>query len=126
MRVLIVDDSAVMRKLIVRNLRQAGFSVKTVLEASNGEEALAQFEADGVDLVLCDLNMPRMDGYELARRLRERAAEVPILLVTSEGSKAKVARARRCGVSEHLQKPPTPEELKHKIDKLLGTQQDGS
>ena len=65
LRVLIVDDSSVMRKIVDRSLRQAGMEIKEVFEASNGVEALARMQQTRVDLILSDINMPTMDGLEL-------------------------------------------------------------
>jgi len=62
-RTLIVDDSSVMRKIVERSLRQAGLELEKVLEAGNGAEALALLGNETVDLILCDINMPIMDGW---------------------------------------------------------------
>ena len=78
-RALIVDDSSVMRKIVERSLRQAGLEISAVLEAGNGAEALAVLAENHVDLILCDINMPVMDGLELVKRLAtvENARGVP-------------------------------------------------
>src|SRR5579864_2042476 len=67
-RALIVDDSSAMRKIVERSLRQAGLGIAQILEAGNGAEALAAVQANKVDLILCDINMPVMDGLETRRR----------------------------------------------------------
>ncbi len=118
--ILVVDDSAVMRMMISRGLRQAGFEVTKTVEASNGEEALAKFVPGEIDIVFSDLNMPTMDGLELAKRLRKLSPRVPILLITAEGSAAKMEEAKACGVSDFLRKPPTAVDLKLKVGPLLG------
>lgn len=118
-RILVVDDSAVMRMMISRGLRQAGFEVTKTIEASNGEEALQKFVPDEVDIVFSDLHMPTMDGFELSRRIRDISPDVPILLITAEGSTAKIDEARALGVSDFLRKPPTPVDLKLKVGPLL-------
>jgi two-component system chemotaxis response regulator CheY len=69
-RVLIVDDSSVMRKIVERSLRQAGFPVSQVFEANNGAEALEMLGTQHPDLILTDVNMPTMDGLEFVRKLR--------------------------------------------------------
>ncbi|MBI3270567.1 MAG: response regulator [Planctomycetes bacterium] len=120
LRIMIVDDSSVMRMLLARGLRQAGFDVVHVIEAGNGTEALAQFRPGEIDIVFCDLAMPTMDGYEFVTRLRQVAPAIPILLITAEGSPAKMDLARRCGASEVIQKPPTLDELQRKVPALLG------
>ncbi len=118
--ILVVDDSAVMRMMISRGLRQAGFEVTKTVEASNGEEALTKFVSGEIDIVFCDLNMPTMDGLEFSKRLRKVSARVPILLITAEGSAAKMEEAKACGVSDFLRKPPTAVDLKLKVGPLLG------
>jgi two-component system chemotaxis response regulator CheY len=71
-RVLIVDDSSVMRKIVERSLRQAGVNITQVLEAGNGVEALDVLNQGKVDLILCDINMPVMDGLEFVKQLSGR------------------------------------------------------
>src|SRR5208337_5269560 len=94
-RVLIVDDSSVMRKIVERSLRQAGIEVGEVLEASNGAEALAEVQKAPFDLILSDINMPAMDGLEFLRNLSniESAKGVPVVMITTEGSEARVVEA---------------------------------
>jgi two-component system chemotaxis response regulator CheY len=68
-RALIVDDSSVMRKIVERSLRQSGIELEKVVEAANGSEALAALQSNVVDLILCDINMPVMDGLEFVRQV---------------------------------------------------------
>jgi len=68
-RALIVDDSSVMRKIVERSLRQSGIELEKVVEAANGSEALAALQSNVVDLILCDINMPIMDGLEFVRQV---------------------------------------------------------
>ena len=70
LRALIIDDSSVMRKIVERSLRQAGLDLSEVKEAGNGAEALALLANTIVDLILCDINMPVMDGLEFVKRLK--------------------------------------------------------
>ena len=118
-RILVVDDSQVMRLMLLRNLRQAGFPIDKMVDASTGSEALTKFKPDEIDIVFSDLNMPGMDGIELAKRIREISKKVPILLITAEGSPAKMQEALAAGVNATIQKPPTPEDLKAKVESLL-------
>jgi len=119
-RILLVDDSSVMRKIILRSLRQAGIEVESAVEAADGDEALRLFQPAGVDLVICDLNMPRMGGDELARQLRLRDPNVPILLITAEAGRQKLGDALACGASDILRKPFLPDELRSRVLPLLG------
>ncbi len=94
LRVIVVDDSRVMRQIVIRTLRQAGYGDWEVTEASNGAEALEVVLAQQPDLVLSDWNMPEMSGIDLLRRLTVAAPDVPLGFVTSEGLAAD-AGARR-------------------------------
>lgn len=85
-RALIVDDSAVMRKIVERSLRQAGIELEKVVEAGNGAEALGVLRDNAVDLILCDINMPVMDGLEFVRQMGtvENAKGVPVVMITTD------------------------------------------
>jgi len=119
--VLIVDDSAAIRKILHRVLVQAEVSLGKVLEASDGLEALDKLKTDKVGLILSDINMPNMDGIELLSKLKEDASfkSVPILMVTTEGSQAKVMQALELGASGYVRKPFTAEQIKEKLAGLL-------
>lgn len=120
-KILIVDDSATMRKILMRSLRQAGIDCEAFLEAANGAEGLAQLNADAaIDVVLSDVNMPVMNGLDFVKAVRARAerSSVPILMVTTEGSDASVKSALDAGASGYLTKPFTPESLKTAFDGL--------
>ena len=97
--VLIVDDSSVMRKIIERSLRQAGLEISQVFEAANGLEALAVLNRQKVNLVLCDINMPAMDGLDFVKQLPgvENAKGVPVVMITTEGSEGHVVQALSAG-----------------------------
>lgn len=121
LRVLIVDDSSVMRKIVDRSLRQAGLEIKEVLEASNGVEALARIQQTRVDLILSDINMPTMDGLELVRQLQsvENAKGVPIVMVTTEAGESHVVQALSNGARGYIRKPFSPDQIKERIIPLL-------
>lgn len=122
LKVLIVDDSSVMRKIVERALRQAGLELTEVLEASNGAEALTQVEKGGLDMILSDINMPVMDGLEFLKNLAgvEAAKGVPVIMITTEGSEARVVEALSAGAKGYLRKPFTPEQVKERVAPLLG------
>jgi two-component system chemotaxis response regulator CheY len=119
--VLVVDDSAMMRKIVIKNLKDSGFDV-TVVEAGDGKEGLEKFAAGGIDLVLSDWNMPNMDGLTMVREIRKLDPEkkVPIIMVTTEGSADKVKDAVLAGANNYLAKPFTPDRFKEKLSKILG------
>lgn len=122
-KILIVDDSAVMRKIILKSLNKAGYTFEQVLEAGDGYEALHQLSQSRVDLVISDVNMPNMDGMELLRAIREQAVEppIPVIMVTTEGTEGKVAEARSCGANGYITKPFAPEQLKRVLEEIFTT-----
>lgn len=122
LRVLIVDDSSVMRKIVERSLRQAGLELAEVLEAGNGVEGLAEAQKGNLDLILSDINMPSMDGIEFLRNLAgvEVAKGVPVVMITTEGSEARVVEALSIGAKGYIRKPFTSEQVKERVTALLG------
>jgi two-component system chemotaxis response regulator CheY len=119
---LIVDDSSVMRKIVERSLRQAGLDLCKVFEAGNGAEALSVLQGDKVDLILCDINMPVMDGLEFVKQLAgvENARGTPVVMITTEGSEAHVVQALSAGARGYIRKPFTPEQVKEQVIPVLG------
>jgi len=118
---LIVDDSSVMRKIVERSLRQAGMDLKQVLEAANGAEALGILNDNLVDIILCDINMPVMDGLEFIKQLPTvvNAKGVPVIMITTEGSEAHVVQAISAGARGYIRKPFTAEQVKEQILPIL-------
>jgi two-component system chemotaxis response regulator CheY len=121
-RTLIVDDSSVMRKIVERSLRQAGVNLAKVLEAGNGAEALALLKTNAVDLILSDINMPVMDGLEFVRQLKKEgvAGNVPVVMITTEGSESQVVEAVQSGAKGYIRKPFTAEQVKDHVIAILG------
>ncbi|MEQ1504697.1 MAG: response regulator [Myxococcota bacterium] len=109
---MLVDDSRVMRQLVRRTLRQAGYDFKTIIEAENGQDALAKIAAHKPGLVLSDWNMPVMNGIDLLVKLRELGNKVPLGFVTSESTASMKARAAGSGASFVLTKPFTAEDMR--------------
>ncbi len=122
-RVLIVDDSSVMRKMVERSLRQAGLDLERVLEAANGAEALSVLTESTVHLILCDINMPVMDGLEFVRQMQslENAKGVPVVMITTEGSEAHVVQAIAAGARGYIRKPFTGDQVREHVVPLLET-----
>ena len=121
-RALIVDDSSVMRKIVERSLRQAGVELEQVVEASNGAEALTALHDNQVDLILCDINMPVMDGLEFLREVAklEGSKGIPIVMITTEGSESHVVQALSAGARGYIRKPFTPDQVKEHVLPVLG------
>ncbi|MBI3987657.1 MAG: response regulator [Lentisphaerae bacterium] len=118
-RVLVVDDSRIMRRVIVNILKSVG--IETILEADHGLEALRRLEEGPVDLILTDWNMPKMNGGELVRALRQnpRYVRTPIVMVTAEGDQQRIAEAKDAGVNDYLAKPFSAEGMKALIARLM-------
>lgn len=119
LRVIIADDSRVMRQIVVRTLRQAGYGDWEVLEAGTGAEALEMALAQQPDLVLTDWNMPEMTGIDLLRRLTASGVDIPLGFVTSEGSPQMRELAEAEGALFLIAKPFTPEVFRDTIDPFL-------
>jgi two-component system chemotaxis response regulator CheY len=120
-RALIVDDSSVMRKIVQRCLQQAGVELAEVREANNGTDALDIAAKNQLDLILCDLNMPVMDGIEFVRRLKhiEHARNTPVVMVSSEGGESHVLLALSAGARGYIRKPFTTDQVKEHVVPLL-------
>jgi len=116
-RLLIIDDSSAMRKMVERALRMADVEIEQAYEAANGQEALNILNTSAVDLILCDINMPEMDGLEfLKRRTAEgNALGVPVVMITSESGEADVLQAISLGASGYIRKPFTPRQVREQI-----------
>ncbi len=126
MRALIVDDSAVMRKVLQRALKETGLGVTEVLEATNGQEALEllrtqQGSETELDLILCDINMPLMDGLSFLEQARQQelATDVPVVIITTEGAERQVLRAIAAGARGYICKPFTADQVRSRIQPLL-------
>ena len=115
--ILAVDDSASMRQMVAFTLKSAGYQV---VEAVDGQDALAKTHTRGFDLVLTDQNMPRLDGIGLTRRLREQPKfkATPILILTTEGDGTKKAESKAAGATGWLVKPFSPDKLVEVIRKV--------
>jgi CheY-like chemotaxis protein len=118
-RVLVVDDDAVIRNLLEVNLQLEGYEVSLAID---GGDALTQVAAAPPDLILLDVMMPGMDGWDVAKRLKndEIAAAIPVVLLTARAMRADVQRGTDLGVEGYVTKPFDPDELLAVIDRLLG------
>ena len=121
LNVLVVDDSAVMRKMIIRTLKLSGLPIGEIYEASNGKEGLAVLDEKWIDLALVDINMPVMNGEEMIDRMQSspELADVAVIVVSTESSESRIEMLMRKGV-EFVHKPFTPEDLRDAVVKMLG------
>jgi len=119
--VLIVDDSAAIRKILQRVLRQTDIPIGAVYEAGDGVEALDTMRQQSIGLVLSDINMPNMDGLEFLTKVRaeQNWQRIPIVMVSTEGTHAKVLEAVERGASGYVRKPFTADQIKEKLAGLL-------
>jgi two-component system, chemotaxis family, chemotaxis protein CheY len=121
LNVLIVDDSSAIRKILVRVLSQTDLPIKQVHEANDGLEALKIVEANDISLILSDINMPNVDGLELLTRLRlsPKWNDLSVVMITTEGSQAKVMEAVQLGAKGYVRKPFTADQIKEKVLQCL-------
>jgi two-component system chemotaxis response regulator CheY len=119
--ILVVDDSAAIRKILTRVLRQTGMAIQTIHEAGDGQDALAVMAQHRVDLVLSDINMPKMDGLQLLASLKASPQwhSIPVVMITTEGGETKVAEAVRLGAAGYVRKPFTADQIKEKLVGIL-------
>lgn len=122
MRILIVDDSRIMRNIVKNALKNLKYPPEIFLEASDGEAAWQVLENQEVSLILLDWNMPALNGLELVKKLRATAKyqKLPIIMVTSEAAKYNVIEAVKAGVSDYLVKPLTEKGLEEKLRRVFG------
>lgn len=121
LRILIVDDSPIIRSVIEKNIRLAGVNVSDCLHAGDGEQALAQLGEHWVDLALVDINMPVMNGVELIQRMHADAVlkTIPVVVISTEGSATRIEALNDLGIAGYLRKPFTPEQFKQQINQVL-------
>ena len=119
--VLVVDDSAAIRKILQRVLRQTGMAIGTIHEAGDGEEALEILKTVRPGLVLSDINMPKMDGLQFLAALKSKEGwrQIPVVMITTEGGETKVGEAVRLGAAGYVRKPFTADQIKEKLSGIL-------
>jgi two-component system chemotaxis response regulator CheY len=122
--ILIVDDSKTTRAMIKRVIRMMDLQVENLLEAENGAEALNVLAGAVVDLVLADLNMPVMDGFQLVERMRgdARYRRIPVAVISAQPDQEKIEFLKHHGVAAYLSKPFTPEAIRNVVMPLLAEQ----
>ncbi len=125
--VLIVDDSNSMRSVVKKIISMSGFKMDECYEAGNGKEALDILSKVWVDVILSDINMPEMNGLELLSALKhdELYREIPVIVITTEGSSERMEEAFKCGAKGFIKKPFLPEDVKRILHEVIGVDQDG-
>jgi two-component system chemotaxis response regulator CheY len=124
--VLIVDDSAAIRKILQRVLRQTDLPIGEIKEAGDGTEAVEILKDRTFGLILSDINMPQMDGLQLLARIKEMShlKNVPVIMITTEGGQGKVLEAVQLGATGYVRKPLTADQIKEKLAGLLDAGRD--
>ena len=116
-KVLIIDDSPSVRQQAGFILQKAGFDV---VEAADGLEGLSQVEANAdLGLIVCDINMPNMDGLTMLGELKKKSISLPIIILTTEGGASKINEAKALGAKAFMVKPFEPDSLTAAVDKLI-------
>lgn len=125
MKLLVVDDSSTMRRIIRNTLCRLGY--EDVFEAENGIEAWDILDKNSdMGVLITDWNMPEMSGLELVKKTRadDRFSDIPIIMITTEGGKVDVITAIKAGVNNYIVKPFTPQVLKEKLEVVLGVNEE--
>lgn len=119
---MIVDDSATMRKIILRTVNMSGLQFDKTQEAGNGVEAFEKLNEEPVDIVLCDVNMPEMGGLEMVKKVRAElpdCADTKIIMVSTESSQELIDGVIADGANGFITKPFTPEKFKEKLSPFM-------
>ncbi len=121
-KILIVDDSSVTRAVLKKTIQMTGVDVEDFYEAANGSEALALLADNDVNLILADLNMPQMNGLEMMDNIfaDEKNASIPIIVVSTEASAARIKLLKEKGVRGYVHKPFTPESIRNVLEDVFG------
>ena len=125
--ILIVDDSFPMRAVIKKVIKASGFAIGEFFEAGNGQEALNVLDEHWLDLVLTDYNMPDMNGLQLLKAMKhsDTLADIPVVIVTTDGSDRRVEEFLKQGAAAYIKKPFTPEQIKAHLNRILGEPEHG-
>jgi len=122
-RILIVDDSEIIRKIVRKSIGMSGLDVGQIYEAENGLQALKILDNEWVDIVLADLNMPEMSGMELVEKMSadNLLVSIPVVIVSSEHSETRIEELKKKGIRAYIKKPFRPENFRDIVTEVLGT-----
>ena len=121
LNILVVDDSAVMRKMIIKTMGMCGLPMGEIRQAANGREGIIELGQNWIDLVILDINMPVMNGEEMIDEMQKNpeTKDVPVIVVSTEGSNTRIDRLKKKG-ARFVQKPFTPEIIRDTIYEVTG------
>lgn len=122
LNLLIVDDSDTVRAILAKTLELSGISVGELYKAANGREALAILQDHWIDLIFSDINMPIMGGVEMIQQLQQDDVlkTIPVIVVSTEGSKTRIEQLKAQGVKAYIRKPFTPELVRAVVEDIIG------
>ncbi len=125
LKVLLVDDSVIVRKVLKKVLGLSGLLIDRIDEAGNGVEAISALEQGSADVVFLDINMPVMNGVEFLRAIRARSQfeNTPVLVVSTEGSETRIEELGKLGISGYLRKPATPEQIVSAVNGIFSVKE---
>ncbi len=120
--IMVVDDSETIRSVLERTIGMTKLPVDAIIKAENGKDALEKLADNWVDIVFTDINMPEMNGIELVDEMNNHAEyqDIPVVIVSTEGSKSRIEQLRQKGIKGYLRKPFTPENIRDVIIETLG------
>ncbi len=119
---MVVDDSPIIRGALKRTIDMTGIPVDKLVQAENGEDALDKLKKTWVDIIFCDIHMPKMSGIELYDNLRGSSEfkRIPFVIISTEGSETRIQDLKEKGISGYIRKPFKPEEIKEKMVEIFG------
>jgi two-component system, chemotaxis family, chemotaxis protein CheY len=125
--VLIVDDSNAMRAVIKKIITISGFQMDQCLEAANGKEAMDALSGNWIDVIISDINMPEVNGLEMLDQLQksETLKEIPVIMITTEGSSERMQEAFNRGAKGFIKKPFLPEDIRKVLYQVIGVGENG-
>ena len=120
--VLLVDDSDTIRGALVKAFSMAKLPMDEIIQARDGLEALETLRQKWVDIVLTDINMPRMGGEELLNAIKADPSlrDIPVAVISTEGSRTRIDALKEVGMADYLRKPCRPEEIRDLLHRVLG------
>lgn len=120
--ILIIDDSSIVRKSLIKTFSMTDIAVDTIYQAENGQVGLDTMKGHWIDVVMLDINMPIMNGMEFMKNMVSNAdfGKTPVIVVSTEGSKERIDELNSMGVRAYLRKPVTPEQLAETLTSVLG------
>jgi len=121
LNILVVDDSAVMRKMIIKTIGMCGVPTREIKQAANGREGLEKLNKNWIDIVILDINMPVMNGEEMIDEMKQdpETKDIPVIVISTEGSSTRIERLKEKG-ARFIQKPFTPEIFRDTIYEVTG------